>query len=111
MVQVGHRKDYPRFLACLFVEPHGVVLDSTELASVVGAFKDAGAYLLPVLRVAVAVFGSYRHGSIFFGVQLLEVKYYRLVDALYQSVGERHAALERLAEGVGLFLDLLAEVL
>ena len=62
VIEVSNRKDYPHLLARLWIEPHGVVLDSAELTSVVGAFKDSGAYLLPIFRIAVTVFGSYRHG-------------------------------------------------
>lgn len=61
MVEVSNRKDYPCLFARLGIEPHSVVLYSAELASVVGAFKYGGAYLLPVFWVTVAVFGSYRH--------------------------------------------------
>lgn len=61
MVEVSNRKDYLRLFARLGIEPHSVVLYSAELAMVVGAFKDSGAYLLPIFRVAGAVFGSYRH--------------------------------------------------
>lgn len=61
MVEVGNRKDYPCLFARLRVEPHSMIFNSAELASVVCAFKDVGAYLLPILRITVAVFGSYRH--------------------------------------------------
>lgn len=61
MVKVSNRKDYPRLFTRLGVEPHSVVPHSVELASVMGAFKYGGSYLLPILRIAVAVFGSYRH--------------------------------------------------
>lgn len=61
VVEVCNRKDNPCLFARLGIEPHCMVLHSAELASVVGAFKDLGAYLLPILRIAVAVLGSYRH--------------------------------------------------
>ena len=61
MVEVSNRKDYPCLFARLRVEPHSVVLNSAELASVMGAFKDSGAYLLPIFRIAVTVLRSYRH--------------------------------------------------
>lgn len=61
MVEVCNRKDYPCLFTRLGVEPHSMILHSAELTSVVCAFKDSDAYLLPILRIAVAVFGSYRH--------------------------------------------------
>lgn len=61
VVEVCNRKDYFHLLARLGVEPHSVVLYSAKLTSVMGAFKYGGSYLLPILWIAVAVFGSYRH--------------------------------------------------
>ena len=61
MVKMCNREDYPCFFTRLGVEPHSMILHSAELATVVGAFEDSGADMLPILRIAVAVFGSYRH--------------------------------------------------
>lgn len=61
MVKMCNREDYPCFFTRLRVEPHSVVLYSAKLTSVMGAFKYGGSYLLPILWIAVAVFGSYRH--------------------------------------------------
>ena len=51
-------------LACLGIETVCVVLNSTELAPVIGSLQYSCPYVLPVFRVAILVFGFNRHNSI-----------------------------------------------
>lgn len=42
---------------------------------------------------------------------LFKKEYYRLVNTLYKSIGERHSALESFAQAVALVFDFSSELL
>lgn len=69
MVEMCDGEDYFVHLLTLcifFFTPYqGMILYAAELASIASAFKYMRAYLLPVGRVSLSVFGSYRHGHVY----------------------------------------------
>lgn len=87
VVKVGYGQHNPHHLLRLLVEEPRIVLTAAELAMVLGAFKDACAYLLPVGWVTLLVLWSYRHITYAFGDNLL----------LHLLVQHRHSEDERKA--------------
>lgn len=64
VVEVGYCEDNLHFLTCFGVEPHSMVFNSAELATVIGSFQNACSYLLPITGIARTVFWPYRHRSL-----------------------------------------------
>lgn len=65
MVKVGYCENDICLLSRFSIQTVGVILHSAELATIVCTFQDLAAYLLPILRVSMFIFGLNWHTVLF----------------------------------------------